>query len=79
MGTRINETETGLLNFLGLFLLIVLLAIVTGCSGTLEKTASICLAEGRDFEYSKAGGIDGFEKASCSGSTRPTTTVKVAR
>lgn len=56
--------------------MVVVVLMVSGCAGTLDKTASICLGEGRDFEYTRA---EGFEKASCSGGRTAQATVKVAR
>ena len=74
MGTRINETERGLLYFLGLFLLIVLLALLTGCAGTLDKAMATCFALEKNPAYTKS---EGFEKFECNGNG--TSAVKVAR
>ena len=62
MGTRINETERGLLYFLGLFLLIVLAAILTGCASLTtskeERLANSCYANGgkASVKYSETTG-----------------------
>ena len=60
MGTRINETERGLLYFLGFFLLIVLLALLTGCAGTLDKAVATCFALDGGPSYTKAEGVEKF-------------------
>ena len=61
MGTRINETERGLLYFLGFFLLIFLLALLTGCAGTLDKAMATCFALEKNPAYTKSEGFERFE------------------
>jgi hypothetical protein len=73
---RSADESSGLGKVLVAAALMILVLAFSGCAGTLDKTASICLGEGRDFEYTRA---EGFEKASCSGGRTSQTTVKVSR